>query len=404
MKSNRTLSLFLVILLLLTASGLVINHARNTMNLGLDLRGGVYVLYQAVETGDDDRGGDKIDRAITIINNRINALGVVEPDIQREGVDRIRVELPGIEDQRKAREVIGKTAMLTFVGPDNEVIMTGGDLKDANVVFDSRTNKPVVSLEFSPEGTRKFAEATEKFIGQIIVINLDEQEVSTPVVRSIITDGRAQIEGSMGIEEAQNLALVLRSGALPVQLIELETRTLGPKLGQDSLDRSVRAGIAGLVLVLLFMFAYYRGLGLVSNVALIVYVALVLAMLTAINATMTLFGIAGFILSVGMAVDANVIIFERIKEELKNGRAMRTSIEAGFERAFAAILDANVTTLIAAAVLFKFTSGAVRGFAVTLSIGILASMLTAVVLTRYLLRQFNRAELLKTPENAGIRG
>ena len=404
MKGNRTISLILVILLLLVASGLVVNHAKNTMNLGLDLRGGVYVLYQAVETEDDAQSGDKIDRAITIINNRINALGVVEPDIQREGVDRIRVELPGVEDQRKAREVMGTTAMLTFVGPDDEVIMTGGDLKSANVVFDSRTNKPVVSLEFSPEGTSKFAAATEKFIGQMIVINLDEQVVSSPVVKSIITDGRAQIEGSMGIEEAQNLALVLRSGALPVKLIELETRTLGPKLGQDSLDRSVRAGVAGLVLVLLFMFAYYRSFGLVSNVALVVYMALVLAMLTAINATMTLFGIAGLILSIGMAVDANVIIFERIKEELKNGRAMRTAIEAGFEQGFRAILDSNVTTLIAAAVLFNFTSGPVRGFAVTLSIGILASMLTAVVLTRYLLRQFNRAGLFKTPENAGIRG
>lgn len=402
MKSNRLLTFVLVILLLLAGSAASIRHAMNNMKLGLDLQGGVYVLYKAVDTG-EGQGADKLERAITVIRNRIDGLGVAEPVIQREGDDRIRIELPGIEDQNKARKVVGQTAMLTFVGPDGEVLLTGEDLKDAKAVYDDRY-QPVVSLEFSSEGTKKFSDATTKYVGQIISIHLDNKVISAPQVRQVITDGRAQIEGNMSVEEAGNLALMLRSGALPVQLEEIEIRGVGPELGKDSLDRSIRAGVAGLILVLLFMLAYYRFFGIVANVGLVAYVAILFGMLTAMNATMTLFGIAGLILSVGMAVDANVIIFERIKEELKTGRTMRTSVEAGFERAFRAILDSNVTTLIAAAVLFRFAQGPVRGFAVTLSVGILASMFTSIVLTRFLLRQACRADVLKNPQHTGIRG
>lgn len=394
--------LVLTVILLLVASVFTVDQAVKNLNLGLDLRGGVYILYQAEETG-DAVSGDKIDRAMTIIRNRIDALGVANPVIQREGTDRIRIDLPGIEDQRAAREVIGRTAMLSFVGPDGETILTGADLRNAGVTMD-QFNRPAVSLNFNPEGSAKFAAATEKFIGQIIYIHLDEEVISAPTVESVITDGNAIITGAGTMDEAANLALMLRSGALPVRLVELETRGVGPQLGQDSMNRSVRAGIAGLVLVLLFMLVYYRGFGLVANVSLIVYLALVLGLLTAINATLTLFGIAGLILSVGMAVDANVIIFERIKEELRAGRTMRTSIEAGFQRAFRSILDSNVTTLIAAAVLFSFATGQVRGFAITLSIGIMVSMATAILLTRFLLRQAVRTNLFRVSENAGLRG
>jgi len=402
MKNNRPLLLVLVVILLLALSAFTVDHAVKNLNLGLDLRGGVYILYQAEETG-EAVGGDKIERAITIIRNRIDALGVANPVIQREGADRIRIDLPGIEDQRAAREVIGRTAMLSFVGPGGEPILTGADLRSAGVTMD-QFNRPAVSLNFNPEGSAKFAAATEQFIGQTIYIHLDEEVISAPTVESIITDGNAIITGAGTMDEAANLALMLRSGALPVRLVELETRGVGPQLGQDSMNRSVRAGIAGLLLVLLFMLIYYRGFGIVANVSLIVYLALVLGLLTAINATLTLFGIAGLILSVGMAVDANVIIFERIKEELKSGRTMRTSIEAGFQRAFRSILDSNVTTLIAAAVLFSFATGQVRGFAITLSIGILVSMVTAILLTRYLMRQAARANLFRVPENAGLKG
>lgn len=395
MKRNGFL--ILLAILLLIGSGLAIWQAIANMNWGLDLRGGVYVLYRAHETEEGEDTADKLDRAITIIDSRINALGVTEPVIQREGADRIRVELPGIDDQQVARQVIGKTALLQFIGPDGEVIVQGDELKNAYATYD-QYSRPAVALEFNAEGARKFAEATEKLVGQQIAIYLDEELISAPVVTTAITDGQAIIEGAGTLEEAGTLALQLRTGALPVQLEELEIRGVGPQLGRDSLDRSIRAGLAGLVLVVLFMLIYYRSYGLMANIALIVYGAIVLAVLAALNVTLTLPGIAGLILSLGMAVDANIVIFERIKEELRNGHTVRTAVEVGFARAFRAILDSNVTTLIATAVLFYFATGPVRGFAVTLSVGILASMFTAVVLTRYLLRLAVGTMLLKSPQ------
>lgn len=397
MKTNKSFRLFLLFFLLLVFSAAVFWQAVRAVNLGLDLRGGVYVMLKAEDVAGAG-GGDAIERAITVIRNRIDALGLTEPVIQREGADRIRIELAGVADQQAAREVIGRTAMLTFVGPDGEVLLTGGDLRDAYSTFDGQ-NQPAVGLEFTPEGTAKFAAATEKFIGQVISIHLDEELVSAPVVQSVITEGRAIIQGNMTTEETRNIALMLRSGALPVKLTELETRAVGPMLGADSLSRSLRAGVAGLLLVVLFMLAYYRIFGFIANVALVLYVTMVVSVLAALNAVMTLPGITGIILSVGMAVDANVVIFERIKEELRGGRAVRNAVESGFERAFRAILDSNVTTLFAAAVLFGLSTGPIRGFATTLSIGVLVSMFTAVVLTRFLLRQSVRAGIL-----AGVEG
>ncbi|HZK24618.1 MAG TPA: protein translocase subunit SecD [Oscillospiraceae bacterium] len=398
MRRNRLLILILIIGLLLVGSAAAIWQAANSLNLGLDLRGGVYVLYRAAETEGAADDADKLARAITIIRTRVDALGVAEPNIQKEGQDRIRVELPGIEDQRVAREVIGKTALLKFVGPDGETIVSGDELKDAFVSYD-QYNRIAVSLEFNAVGSEKFAQATEKLLGQQINIYLDEDLISDPGVNTVIPDGKAQITGNFTAEEASNLALQLRSGALPVKLEELEIRGVGPQLGRDSLARSVRAGIAGIILVLLFMLVYYRALGLMAGVSLVVYAAIVLGVMSALKVTLTLPGIAGLILSVGMAVDANVIIFERIKEELSNGRTMRPAVEAGFTRAFRSIFDSNVTTLIAAVVLFQFAQGSVRGFAVTLSVGILVSMFTALVLTRFLLRQAAGTALLPTPQH-----
>ncbi|NLN07540.1 MAG: protein translocase subunit SecD [Firmicutes bacterium] len=401
MNRKRLLVLILVFVLLIGGSAVAIWQAAKHMKLGLDLRGGVYVLYRAVETEEGTDSTDKLDRAITVIRNRIDALGVAEPVIQREGNDRIRVELPGIDDQRAAREVIGRTALLKFVGPDGVTIVEGDELDDARASYDEY-GRPAVALKFNAAGTKKFAEATEKFLGQPIAIYLDEEEISAPVVNAVISNGEALITNVGTIEKAATLALQLRSGALPVQLEELEIRGVGPQLGRDSLNRSLYAGAAGLILVLLFMPAYYRVFGLVADIALIVYAAIVLGILTALNVTLTLPGIAGLILSIGMAVDANVVIFERIKEELRSGRTQRTAIEAGFREAFRAIFDSNVTTLIAAAVLFKFATGPVRGFAVTLSEGILASMFTAIILTRYLLRMLAGTGLLKaTPPLPG---
>ncbi|HHX73487.1 MAG TPA: protein translocase subunit SecD [Firmicutes bacterium] len=394
MNRKRLLVLLLVFVLLVGGSAVAIWQAAKHMKLGLDLRGGVYVLYRAVETEEGADSTDKLDRAITVIRNRIDALGVTEPVIQREGNDRIRVELPGIDDQRAAREVIGRTALLKFVSPEGETIVEGDELDDARASYDEY-GRPAVALKFNAAGTEKFAEATEKYMGKPIAIYLDEEEISAPIVNAVISNGEAMITNIGSIEAATMLALQLRSGALPVKLEELEIRGVGPQLGRDSLNRSLYAGAAGLILVLLFMPAYYRAFGLVVDIALIVYTAIVLGILTALNVTLTLPGIAGLILSVGMAVDANVVIFERIKEELRSGRTLRTAIEAGFREAFRAIFDSNVTTLIAAAVLFKFATGPVRGFAVTLSVGILVSMFTAVVLTRYLLRLLAGTGFLK---------
>ncbi|PKM83805.1 MAG: protein translocase subunit SecD [Firmicutes bacterium HGW-Firmicutes-13] len=374
------------------------------MNLGLDLVGGVYVLLEARET-EGKVEQDTLDRAITIIRNRIDEFGVSEPLIQQEGENRIRIEIPNIDDSGRAMEIIGRTALLTFVDPEGEVVVTGANLTKAEFTYDEY-NRPAVGLEFDREGSEKFAEVTRKWVGtgQPIAIILDDELVSAPVVSSVITDGRGIIQGHFTAEEARDLALILRSGALPVEMVELETRTIGPTLGLDSRDRSLRAGIIGMALLLVFMLAIYRTMGALAGFALGIYVVLVLAVLTAINATLTLPGIAGLILSIGMAVDANVIIFERFKEEYRSGKTLRSAVEAGFKNALSTILDANITTLIAAAVLFYYGTGPIRGFAVTLSVGILISMFTAIILTRYLLRFLIGADIITNPKYFGVRG
>lgn len=362
------------------------------INLGLDLQGGVYVLLEAQENEGQTVTNEKMMGAVEVIRGRVDELGVAEPIIARQGEKRIRVELPGVKDTEKALSIIGQTASLRFVGPDKSVVLTGNDVKDARAIY-GPNNEPMVSLKLNPEGKDKFAEATEKFLGQRIAIYLDERIISAPVVESVITAGEAVIEGLPNIDKAGELAMLIRAGALPVDLTIKEIRAVGPSLGADSLERSLNAGQIGLILVLLYMIAYYRLPGLVANFALILYIIIVLMIFVGLRATLTLPGVAGLILSIGMAVDANVIIFERIKEELKNGKTLRASIDSGFARAFRAILDANVTTLIAAGVLFYLGSGPIRGFAVTLSIGILVSMFTAIVVTKYMLKLLVNAKI-----------
>ncbi|MDI3540801.1 MAG: preprotein translocase subunit SecD [Thermosediminibacterales bacterium] len=362
------------------------------INLGLDLQGGVYVLLEAQENEGQTVTNEKMMGAVEVIRGRVDELGVAEPIIARQGEKRIRVELPGVKDTEKALSIIGQTASLRFIGPDKSVVLTGNDVKDARAIY-GPNNEPMVSLKLNPEGKDKFAEATEKFLGQRIAIYLDERIISAPVVESVITAGEAVIEGLPNIDKAGELAMLIRAGALPVDLTIKEIRAVGPSLGADSLERSLNAGQIGLILVLLYMIAYYRLPGLIANFALILYIIIVLMIFVGLRATLTLPGVAGLILSIGMAVDANVIIFERIKEELKNGKTLRASIDSGFARAFRAILDANVTTLIAAGVLFYLGSGPIRGFAVTLSIGILVSMFTAIVVTKYMLKLLVNAKI-----------
>lgn len=403
-KRPRTNLVFFVLLAILlpVASVLFLARWETYLRKGLDLEGGVYVLLEATSAGDEDVDHDAIQRAMTIIRNRIDELGVVEPVLQREGERRIRIELPGIEDQAQAMEVIGRTAQLTFKNLEGEELLTGADLKTAYLTF-GRYNEPLVALEFNPEGAKKFAQATERHLGEVIAIYLDEELVSAPVVRSVITDGKAVIEGIPTSEEASNIALLLRSGALPVDLVELETRSVGPLLGENALRLSFSAGLVSLVAIMVFMLYFYRFAGLVANISLIVYLALVFLILAAINATITLPGIAGLILSIGMAIDANILIFERIKEELGAGKTILSAINSGFERALRAILDANITTVITALVLFMFASGPVKGFAVVLMVGIFSSVVSAIFLTRLFLRQAARARLIKTTFYLGFK-
>lgn len=368
----------------LTIGEYTIHPITEEIKLGLDLQGGVDVLMEAVDTDAAKVTPEAMEGAIKVINTRINSLGVAEPVVQKQGERRIRIQLPGISDPEKAIEVIGKTAQLEFIGPDGKVIITGADIKDAAPAYDAN-NQPVVSFELKSEGAKKFEEATGKFLGQPIAIVLDGIPISQPTVQAKIS-GSGQITGMESIEAAKALALQIRSGALPVKLVERQSTVVGPTLGKDSLDKSVTAGIYGIAAVLLFMLLYYRLPGLVADIALGIYVLLTLGILNAMGAVLTLPGIAGFLLSVGMAVDANVIIFERIKEEMKAGKSLRAAIDSGFKRAYTTIIDSNVTTIIAALVLFWLGTGPIRGFAVTLMVGVLASMFTAITMTRILIK------------------
>lgn len=353
------------------------------MNLGLDLRGGTRMVLEARDTDTVKADEDAVVRAKEVIERRVNQLGVAEPVIYRQGAKRIVVELAGVKDPQRAKEIIGRTAQLEFKDEQGNVIMTGNDLKNATAGPDEY-GRPAVHFELTAEGARKFEKATRENIGRPISIYLDQELLSAPVVQSVIKD-KGQITGIGSMERAKDLSMMLRAGALPVPLDLLHSEVLEPILGKESIDQSKVAAIIGAGLVVLFMLAIYRLPGTMADIALGIYALIVLAVLAAIHAVLTLPGIAGLILSVGMAVDANVIIFERIKEEMRGGKRLRAAIEAGFTRAFGCILDSNVTTLITAGVLYIYGTGAVRGFAVTLGLGILASMFTAIVVTRILI-------------------
>ncbi|MDQ7843075.1 MAG: protein translocase subunit SecD [Armatimonadota bacterium] len=384
------------------------------VNLGLDLQGGSYLVLEAQDTQTLRATPETVDAAMRVIENRIDQLGVVEPTVQRQGSRRIIVELPGIQDPERAIELIGKTALLEFVDTqltqlpqgarwsadgktvqlpppaqpltlEKKVILTGADLADAQASFDQTTGEPIVNFQLKGKGAKVFEEFTAANIGKYLTIVLDDEVISSPVIRDRIGGGNGQISGGFrDIAEARDLAVLLRGGALPVPVEVIERRSVGPTLGRDSLDRTLRAGGVALVMVLLFMILLYGVGGLLADAALVLYGIFLLAGLTALGATLTLPGIAAFILSVGMAIDANILIFERIKEELRAGKTLRAAIGGGWTRAWSAILDSNVTTLLAALVLFVLGTGPIKGFAVTLALGVVISMFTAIVVTRIL--------------------
>lgn len=373
-----------------------------------------------------------IEQSIQIVERRVNELGTVEPVIQRQGTDRILVQVPGLQDPTHLKQLLGKTAKMEFrmvdtsvspdqaqrggLPPDDELLMStsspkvpyvvkkqvlvsGGELTDAQTGFDQRTNEPIVSFRFNSTGARKFAQATQENVGLPFAIVLDNEVISAPVIREPITGGQGQISGNFTVQSANDLAVLLRAGALPAPLTVVEERTVGPGLGQDSIEKGELAAYVGSIMVIVFMLLTYRLFGVFANIAVAINVAMIFGLLSLLNATLTLPGIAGIVLTVGIAVDSNVLIYERIREELRGGRNAISAIDAGFKRALATILDSNITTFIAAAVLFYIGTGPVRGFAVTLGIGIITTVFTAFTLTRLIVAGWVR---WKRPQSVPI--
>lgn len=416
---------------------------------GLDLRGGLQVVLEPDLPPDQPVSVDAIESARQIIENRINALGVVEPIIQILGNNRILVQLPGLTNPDEAIRTFGSTGQLEFidagdmplevgtvvkttglstvivpgtapptptivptptpvvtttaevtptapVSPTYRTVMTGRELRTAQVAFQPTTNQPYIAFELTPDGAKIFGDHTAKNVNKYLAITLDKRVISSPMIKSAIPEGKGIIEGRFTLEEARSLVLQLKYGALPVPLKVIDSRAIGPTLGRDSVNRSITAGAVGLVIVVLFMLLYYRLPGLLADIALTIYALIVFAIYkfgvpgVFDYVTLTLPGIAGFVLSVGMAVDANILIFERMKEELRGGRPLYLAIEYGFQRAWPSIRDSNISTLITCAILLwfgaSFGASMVAGFALTLAIGVLASMFTAIFVTRTFLR------------------
>jgi preprotein translocase subunit SecD len=405
----------LVFIVLLTGVAIYFSVTGN-LKLGLDLAGGSHLVFDAdMSKISADKKATALESVKNVIEKRVNLFGISEPTVQTseyDGQNRIIVELPGIKDTKEATNLIGKTAQLLFAevkeipatktaSASSQLIptdLTGADLESATVVFDSQDGKPAISIQFTKEGGEKFANITEKNINKILPIILDNSVVSTPVVQEKIVGGKAQISGKFTIDEAKNLAIQLNAGALPIPINLIEERTVGATLGAESIKQSIVAGVVGIAMVLTFMVLAYGKLGIVADIGLFIFAIITIALYKLIPITLTLPGIAGFMLSVGMAVDSNILIFERFKEE-KLKRSVANALEVSFGRAWDSIRDANIATLVTAFILanpldwkFLHTSGPVRGFAITLVLGIVISLFTGIFVSRNLLRLFIREE------------
>lgn len=400
----------------MTAGGLKIKPIQDNLRLGLDLKGGVYVVLEAKT----DASGAELKRIMEqtqqVIERRVNEIGLSEPIVTIEGENKLRVELPGADNVEQAVELIGKTAQLAFVMPDGTPVLTGEQVKDASITTDSQKGGYAVSLEFNSAGADAFLQATTELAKQspaqtvqseafgempanVLVIVLDNQIISYPGVSEPIQGGKAVITGNFTDDEAGELAALIRGGSLPVPLEEVQSSLIGPTLGMDAFRGSVIAGAIGIGLIFVFMFAMYKLMGLTANIALLLYVLIVLWVMMALGAVLTLPGIAGIILSVGMAVDSNVIIFSRIQEEIQvHGKTLRVAVGSGFHRAFSTIIDTHITTIITGLLLYQLGSGPVKGFAATLLIGIITSLFTAVVVTQLFLVLFAESKPLSRNE------
>lgn len=431
-KKKTIFSVLLILLVAFFTANLVYPQYLNIpsfpnvpFKLGLDLQGGTHLIYEAdVSAVDKDEADSLMQGLRDIIEKRVNLFGVQEPQVQvQENGDQYRliVELAGINDPAQAIEMIGKTPYLVFMqqkinydeilnknqeilnqeNPDLNAIedpfeateLNGRYLKSSQLGFDQTTGQPLILLQFNEEGAALFEQITEKNVGKILPIYIDEYPISMPVVNSKISGGKAQIEGNFTIQEARELANNLNAGALPMPITLISQQSIGPTLGQASLEQSLKAGIYGLLAVAAFMIIFYRVPGFLAALALVIYTLLNLALFKLIPVTLTLAGLGGFILSIGMAVDGNILIFSRMKEEMKQGKTFATALEEGFKRAWPAIWDGNFTLLIVAVILFGLGSSFVKGFAFTLIIGTLLSMFSAIVVTKNFLKLFQGTKL-----------
>lgn len=406
---NRKFMLAFIFLLVMASVYVMFKYPTK---LGLDLVGGSKLVLEAQTSAEVPKITNEIMDALKVsVEKRVNAIGVAETVVQKVGEKRLIVEIPNIKDPQKAKEFLGKTANLEFKKAqgtkDGEIDwvntgITGKDLKRAYVATD-QSGGWVVSLEFNSQGQKKFAKVTTGLVGKPLAIFFDEKLVSAPTVQSPIENGNAQISGDFTYDAAKEMVDLLNAGALPVPAKIIQENSVGPTLGADSLKKSLMAGAVGIGVVILFMIAYYRVPGVIASIALIIYSLLVFAVFKLIPVTLTLAGIAGFILSIGMAVDANILIFERTKEELKSGRTLFTAINTGFDRAFTSIFDSNMTTIITCVILYMLGTSIVRGFALTLAIGVGISMFTAITVTKTFMHVVFGSGQLKHPGWFGLK-
>ena len=409
---NKLILFWVIIAVVITS---IVMIATKPTKLGLDLVGGSRLVLEAQTTETISQiTPDMMASLHFAIENRVNKLGVSETVVQRSGEKRLIVEIPDVSDLNQAKAYLGETAELDFRKPvmkdGTEVWMptglTGKDLTRANLSTNSQNGQWVVDLEFNATGTKKFADLTKKMVGQQMAIFFNGELQSAPVIREAITGGRAQISGGENgfvYEEAKTMVDLLNAGALPVPAKIIEENTVGPTLGADSIAKSKIAGILGLSFVMFFMLAYYRAPGIIANIALVIYGLILFALFKTIPVTLTLAGIAGFILSIGMAVDANILIFERTKEELKAGRTLFTAINSGFDRAWTSIFDSNMTTIITCIILYCCGTSIVKGFALTLALGVMVSMFTAITVTKNFMHLIFGTGNLKNPALFGLR-
>jgi preprotein translocase subunit SecD len=403
MDFKRIGAFLLVVVLTFAVIGVTSKSLVNKIKLGLDLKGGFEILYVAepIEAGQTVTK-ESLKETANSLNQRVNAQGLTEPEITTEGKDRIRIRLPGVTNEDEVRSMLKKPAELTFRGPDGTKEMIGSDfvVGGAKLGYD-QNNRP--QIEIKVKDADKFKKVTEKLVGKPLAIYLDEKQLSAPVVNSVIPNGVATISGNYTFDEAKNITDTINLGALPLKLTEKYTQSVGASLGKLSLQQTVEAAAIGTVLILLFMLAFYRGPGVVASISLIAYVWLLLLVTYLMNATLTLPGIAAFVLGMGMAVDSNIITFERIKEEIRNGKSILSSLRAGSKNSLRTIIDAHVTTILAGIVLYFIGTGSIQGFALTLIFSILVNILSNVLYSRLLLYLLIRGNVLKKPSYFGVK-